>query len=110
MTTPLNIIKAKQKRSQYARHGYNEVLDFDDWCPLRIAEMREKGFVIKSFELKGVKMIGLKEGAGKPFYLTEEQFFDELNKQFKEEYLALFGLACEVPFEENVGIGQKTTA
>lgn len=96
--------KATQKRSQYARHGYEEVLCFDDWYPIRIQDMKRKGFDIRSKEIRGNTIIGIQIGCGKPIILTEIEFFAELEKQYKEEYLATFGLACEIPFEENAGL------
>ena len=101
---PLDIIKAKQKRSQYSQHGREEVLSFEQWCPVRMREMKSEGFVIKSFEHDGVKMVGIKDGDKKPAYKTEEQFLRELDLLYTDVYLASFGLACKLPFEENAGI------
>lgn len=103
-TPPEINAKATQKRSQYAKHGRKEVRDFDEWKPIRIQEMREKGFVIRTFDLKGVKMVGVKECGKMPVYMTEVQFLDELYNQYTEEYLARFGLNCKIPFEENAGL------
>lgn len=102
--SPLNITKAKQKRSQYSRHGRKEVLDFEDWYPIRIKEMRSEGWDIRSKEIDGVLMIGMQKGLDKPIIITEKQFFAELDDQYQEEYLAGFGLKCSLPFEENAGL------
>ena len=96
--------KATQKRSMYAKHGYDEVLEFKDWYPIRIRDMKKNGFDIRSKLINGVRIIGIQEGCKKPIILTEEQFLNELNNQYHEEYLSLYGLNCKLQFEENAGL------
>lgn len=99
--TELSRIKATQKRSQYARYGKIEVLDFKDWLPGRIADLKAQGAEVLKRNNNGIMEFKITWEGGQPGIFTENDFRD----QYEEEYLSRFGLKCSLPFEENAGIG-----
>jgi hypothetical protein len=96
----LNQIKATQKRSQYARHGYEEILPFELWLNTRLAGMQKDGATVKACKVNEVLYIQITWKGQQPKVFTDSDFREE----YADTYLAAHGLNCKLPFEENVGV------
>lgn len=90
------------------RNQSTQVLDFRPWLlNIRLPLLKQAGAKIRVCEFENVLYVELTWDKQKPRIFTEEDF----RVEYKDTYLASFGLACECKFEENAGIdGQKTTA
>ena len=92
-TSPEIIAKATQKRSQYHRHGRDEVLPFVDWMNARLRGLQKAGATVKTCTVSGIYFIQITWGKAEPKVYTESDFMVE----YEDTYLASFGLNCKIP-------------
>jgi len=89
------------------RNQHTKVLDLRPWLvEIRLPLLKQAGAKIRVCEVESVLYVELTWEKQKPRIFTEEDF----RVEYKDTYLAMFGLNCEIPFEEGAGIRQKTTA